>query len=82
MLACHVVNLMLRWLCMSFCSALFCNAAGPQCGWAGVMPNMCVGWCGKLKLLIACLTPLLMRRIVLRINVEPGDVSKCWECCY
>ena len=56
-------------LCMSFCSALICNRAVPQCGWADLMLNMCVGWRGKLASSIACLAPVFPCHIVLMKNM-------------
>ena len=65
MLACHVVFSMLLWLYMRCRSALFCNGAAPQCGWAGLMLKLCVGWREKRASSIACLAPVFSCRIVL-----------------
>ena len=67
MLACHVVFSMLLWLYIRCRSAVFCNGAAPQCGWAGLMLKLCVGWREKPKRAssITCLAPVFSCRIVL-----------------
>ena len=65
MRACHVVFSMLLWLYMRCRSALFCNGAAPQCGWAGLMLKVCVGWRAKRASSIACLAQVFSCRIVL-----------------
>ena len=58
-----------RCCCDSTCAAeVLCSAtehAAPQCGWAGLMLKLYVGWREKRASSIACFAPVFLCRIVL-----------------